>query len=112
MVFRCPLFGSPRGWGLRDAGELQDRLMARRSKGARGSTLAEDDFARAYGDQTLQGRFRFRCPAFDKSGDEEEPELLEGGLTALLQLRSEYFNAMFSGPWAESRVLGAEGLGV
>ncbi|CAJ1384923.1 unnamed protein product [Effrenium voratum] len=88
------------------AARVQDRLMARRSKGARGSTLAED-FARAYGDQTLQGRFRFRCPAFDKSGDEEEPELLEGGLTALLQLRSEYFNAMFSGPWAESRHAGS-----
>ncbi|CAL1131456.1 unnamed protein product [Cladocopium goreaui] len=83
-------------WGLRDVGELQERIMAKRSR-ARGAGTLPEDLLTAYRNNALKGRFSFRCPAWL---DMEVP--LEGGLTALLQLRSEYFRAMLSGAWAES----------
>jgi len=92
-------------WGLRDVAELQERLMAKRSR-ARGAGSLPEDLLTAYRNNELSGRFSFRCPSLsnkDTKADEEEMEVpLEGGLTALLQVRSEYFGAMLSGAWAES----------
>eukprot|EP00434_Breviolum_minutum_P000811 symbB.v1.2.000712.t1/scaffold40.1/size395337/16 len=80
--------------------------MAKRSR-ARGAGSLPEDLLTAYRNNELSGRFSFRCPSLsnkDTKADEEEMEVpLEGGLTALLQVRSEYFGAMLSGAWAESR---------
>lgn len=79
--------------------------MAKRSR-ARGAGSLPEDLLTAYRNNELNGRFSFRCPSLsnkDTKADEEEMEVpLEGGLTALLQVRSEYFGAMLSGAWAES----------
>eukprot|EP00435_Cladocopium_sp_Y103_P066348 s42_g28.t1 len=95
-------------WGLRDVGELQERIMAKRSR-ARGAGTLPEDLLTAYRNNALKGRFSFRCPAWPNKGDtldDEDMEVpLEGGLTALLQLRSEYFRAMLSGAWAERLAL-------
>lgn len=93
------------GWGLRDVGELQERLMAKRSR-VRGAGTLPEDLLTAYRSKSLKGRFSFLCPAWPKEDEEMEP--LEGGLTALLQVRSEYFRAMLSGAWAESCATGDE----
>ncbi|CAE7775545.1 unnamed protein product [Symbiodinium sp. CCMP2592] len=81
----CALFARmlrlAEGWGLRDAAELQDLLLAKRSRRRR-SSLAEDLLA-AY----RSGRLRsvvFYCPTF--KDDDEEVGLwpLDGGLATLL----------------------------
>ncbi|OLP90663.1 hypothetical protein AK812_SmicGene27705 [Symbiodinium microadriaticum] len=110
----CALFARmlqlAEGWGLRDAGELQDLLLAKRSRRRR-SSLAEDLLA-AYRSGHLRSVV-FYCPTFKDEDEEVGLWPLDGGLATLLQLRSEYFRAMFRGGWAESvsanwRVLGEQ----
>lgn len=99
----CALFARmlqlAEGWGLRDAGELQDLLLAKRSRRRR-SSLAEDLLA-AYRSGHLRSVV-FYCPTFKDEDEEVGLWPLDGGLATLLQLRSEYFRAMFRGGWAES----------
>jgi len=73
--------------------------MAKRSRRQR-SSLAED-LLTAFRGGLLHG-VSFRCPVFKDDEDMDLPPL-DGGLTTLLQLRCEYFRAMFGGGWAESR---------
>eukprot|EP00439_Symbiodinium_sp_Y106_P048632 s5978_g6.t1 len=81
----CALFARmlrlAEGWGLRDAAELQDLLLAKRSRRRR-SSLAEDLLA-AYRSGHLRSVV-FYCPTF--KDDDEEVGLwpLDGGLATLL----------------------------
>ncbi|CAE7500101.1 unnamed protein product, partial [Symbiodinium natans] len=80
----CALFARmlrlAEGWGLRDVGELQDLVLAKRSRRRR-SSLAEDLLVALRG-----GRLRsvvFYCPTF-KDDDEDMGLPLDGGLATLL----------------------------
>lgn len=84
-----------RKWGLRDVGAAQSRIAGRRLQ-ARGKGTLVEDILRGYDEGLFSGEFIFNSP------DSSRTEGVDGGWSALLQLRSSYFQAMLCGGWAES----------